>query len=286
VRLLSAFQLSTWQKNVFVSWERKFRRQAEGPDASLFGELAGGPSGGGHNSRPPPVRASCSLCLKQFPSSAAACFRQPLPLPFGQRRRLFSAPKPFSKVRLPAAFLQLSSVRRGPVFDRYGRRNRRGGEPVPGNGYSAAPIGQNRDSVPGNGYSAAPIGQNRDSVPGNGYSAAPTGQNRDSVPGNGYSAAPIGQNRDSVPGNGYSAAPTGQNRDSVPGNGYSAAPTNQNRDSVPGNGLLRTRKRLKTCRRRQKTAARARKPQKSCRRKRKTEARGCFCYAAEQKKRK
>ena len=167
-RQQSALHVSTRQRSVFGRGERKFRRQAEGPDASLFGELAGGPSGGGHDSRPPPVRASCSLCLKQFPSSAAACFRQPLPLRFGQRRRHFSAPKPFSKVRLPAAFLQLSSVRRGPVFDRYGRRNRRGGEPVPGNGYSAAPIGQNRDSVPGNGYSAAPTGQNRDSVPGNG----------------------------------------------------------------------------------------------------------------------
>ena len=37
-------------------------RQAEGPDASPCGELAVGPSGGGHNSRPPPVRSSVSLC--------------------------------------------------------------------------------------------------------------------------------------------------------------------------------------------------------------------------------
>jgi hypothetical protein len=70
-RLLSAFQLSTRQRSAFGSGERKFRRQAEGPDASLFGELAVGPSGGGHNSRPPPVRDSCPLCLKQFPSFAA-----------------------------------------------------------------------------------------------------------------------------------------------------------------------------------------------------------------------
>ena len=37
-------------------------QQAEGPDASPFGELAVGPSGGGHNSRPPPVRSNGSLC--------------------------------------------------------------------------------------------------------------------------------------------------------------------------------------------------------------------------------
>ncbi len=38
------------------------RQQAEGPDASPCGELAVGPSGGGHNSRPPPVRSNGSLC--------------------------------------------------------------------------------------------------------------------------------------------------------------------------------------------------------------------------------
>ncbi len=37
-------------------------QQAEGPDASPCGELAGGPSGGGHNSRPPQVRSNGSLC--------------------------------------------------------------------------------------------------------------------------------------------------------------------------------------------------------------------------------
>ena len=47
------------------------RQQAEGPYASPFGELAGGPSGGGHDSRPPPVRDTCLLChpCRQMPFS-------------------------------------------------------------------------------------------------------------------------------------------------------------------------------------------------------------------------
>ena len=48
--------VNTRQRSVFGGGERWFRRQAEGPDASPCGELAGGPSGGGHDSRPPPVR--------------------------------------------------------------------------------------------------------------------------------------------------------------------------------------------------------------------------------------
>ena len=48
--------VNTRQRSVFGGGERWFRQQAEGLDASPFGELAVGPSGGGHNSRPPPVR--------------------------------------------------------------------------------------------------------------------------------------------------------------------------------------------------------------------------------------
>ena len=126
-------------------------RQAEGPDASPCGELAVGPSGGGHSSRPPPVRDSASLC----------------PYFLGKGVAFSLHPSLFPKSAFPLLPFSCQASVEVQSLDRYGRRNQRVGEPV------------------------------------------------------------------------------------------------------PGNGLLRARKRLKTCRRR-----------------RKTEARGCFCYAAEQKKRK